>query len=489
MATIVNARDVLLQAATPRVATVEMAPNLVVGQDQVTGLGIVLEGTKLVFLQSTSQVFQIAKTGTVTPASTTLTALVKNLAAAPTLSVVNGTITPPPVLVGGSVTIAAGNLITDTATLRLSVTEASVTYTDEVTLVKVREGSDGVTGFLTNENHTVPADQAGNVLSYSGAAGTFKMYEGTNDITTLCTYSVLANPSALTVALNAATGAYVVSGGYPVGTDTTTITFRATFGTATFDKVFTITKAKNGTVGQRGSRTWYVALTGSTVTYSDSLATTTASADGGPILNDTVTQYNTAMGFSQTKFWTGSAWALVNAVVDGNLLVSGTVGATAIAANAIKTYHIEADAIDATKINVTTLAAIQASLGTAQIDSNGYLRTNGATAYGTGNGIWMGWDTTAYKFRVGNPAGNNITWNGTNLTINGGGTFTGDISGATGTFTGGLNVGSGKFFVNGSTGAIQILSATSGQRLEIYSNLIRVFDSNGILRVKLGDLS
>jgi hypothetical protein len=253
----------------------------------------------------------------------------------------------------------------------------------------------------------------------SGCGGTFKMYQGTTDITTLCTYSVVANPSTLTVALNAATGVYVVSGGYPTGTDTTTITFRATFGTATFDKVFTITKSKNGTVGQRGSRTWYVGLTGTTATYSDTLATTTATQDGGPILNDTVTQYNNSQNFSQTKFWDGAVWQIVNAVVDGNLLVSGTVGTTHLAANAVTAGKIAAGAVDATKITVSDLSAIQASLGTVQVNSNGYIRSNGATAFGTGTGFWMGWDTTAYKFRIGDPAGNKLEWTGSTLNVKG----------------------------------------------------------------------
>lgn len=38
------------------------------------------------------------------------------------------------------------------------------------------------------------------------------------------------------------------------------------------------------------------------------------------------------------------------------------------------------------------------------------------TAYGTGIGIWMGKDTV-YKFRVGDPSGNRISWDNTNLTL------------------------------------------------------------------------
>ena len=70
MSTIVNARDVILQAYSPRVATTSMSSNLVVSQSQVTGLGVVVAGTKMVFLTASTQVFQIAKSGAVSPSST-----------------------------------------------------------------------------------------------------------------------------------------------------------------------------------------------------------------------------------------------------------------------------------------------------------------------------------------------------------------------------------------------------------------------------------
>lgn len=53
------------------------------------------------------------------------------------------------------------------------------------------------------------------------------------------------------------------------------------------------------------------------------------------------------------------------------------------------------------------------------------------------------------------------------------GTFSGDITGASGTFSGGLNV----------------KSASSGARLEIRSDVIKVYDSAGVLRVRIGNLS
>ena len=41
----------------------------------------------------------------------------------------------------------------------------------------------------------------------------------------------------------------------------------------------------------------------------------------------------------------------------------------------------------------------------------------GQSAYNTGTGFWMGYDTSAYKFSIGNPSGSNLTWDGTTLTI------------------------------------------------------------------------
>lgn len=109
----------------------------------------------------------------------------------------------------------------------------------------------------------------------------------------------------------------------------------------------------NGTNGLRGSQTYYATLGGSTATYSDSLATTTASAGGGPILNDVVVQSNSSVGFSQTKFWNGSSWVILTQVLDGNLLVTGTVGAAAISAGAINATKIAAGAITASKLIIS----------------------------------------------------------------------------------------------------------------------------------------
>ena len=100
--------------------------------------------------------------------------------------------------------------------------------------------------------------------------------------------------------------------------------------------------------------------------------------------------------------------------IDASSIVSGSITANEIAASTIT----------AVKMNVSSLSSMSANLGTITagnmtIDSSGYIRTTGATNYGTGAGVWLGYDTSAYKFRVGDPAGQNMTWDGTYLKVNG----------------------------------------------------------------------
>jgi hypothetical protein len=62
------------------------------------------------------------------------------------------------------------------------------------------------------------------------------------------------------------------------------------------------------------------------------------------------------------------------------------------------------------------------------------------------------------------------------------------ISANIGSITGGsLNIAN-KFIVD-SSGNTNIRSATTGARLEIKNNVIKVYDENDVLRVKMGDLS
>jgi hypothetical protein len=65
----------------------------------------------------------------------------------------------------------------------------------------------------------------------------------------------------------------------------------------------------------------------------------------------------------------------------------------------------------------TSVFAVRRNAGAPYLS----LGSTAPTAYGSGTGVWMGKDAGAYKFRVGDPAGNRLTWDGSTLSIVGNG--------------------------------------------------------------------
>ena len=64
--------------------------------------------------------------------------------------------------------------------------------------------------------------------------------------------------------------------------------------------------------------------------------------------------------------------------------------------------------------------------GNIEIGTTGYLRA-GQTAYNTGVGFWLGYTGGVYKLSIGNPAGDHMYWDGTNLTISGSASLVGTL--------------------------------------------------------------
>jgi len=65
-----------------------------------------------------------------------------------------------------------------------------------------------------------------------------------------------------------------------------------------------------------------------------------------------VTLYCDAEQYSTSKYWTGSGWSTVTSVIDGNLLVTGTVAAQHLAADSVTADKIEVGAVTADKIAI-----------------------------------------------------------------------------------------------------------------------------------------
>lgn len=97
---------------------------------------------KALAVQASALTFQYPAAGGVAPASITFTALRKGgLSGAVTWSVVAGTATLTGS--GDSRSLAAAGLTTDTATIRATITDSVGTYSEDVTVVKVRDGAAG----------------------------------------------------------------------------------------------------------------------------------------------------------------------------------------------------------------------------------------------------------------------------------------------------------------------------------------------------------
>lgn len=100
--------------------------------------------------------------------------------------------------------------------------------------------------------------------------------------------------------------------------------------------------------------------------------------------------------------------------------------------------------------------------GGIQLNGGGSLRTLGKS-YGIGNGVFFGWDATAYKLDLTSTT-NSLRFNGTDLDI-------------TGTITGSSIIGG------------SIVTATSGKRVDINvggSNEARFYDSLGVIKATIG---
>lgn len=400
------------------------------GTDGVDGLdGIDGSSAKLVVLVCDSQTFQIPNVGSVTPSSITFTAHGQNLAGSPTFTVVAGTAT----LTGSGATrsLAYAGMSTEAITVKVTWDGQE----DYISVVKVREGTDGtdgtdgsdgidgadaVTSLLTNEAHNVPADVAGTVTSFAGAASQMKIFVGLIDDTSNWSISKAdTNCTSSLVGATATVSALSADVGYVDFTATRT-------GYATQTKRFTIAKSKTGTTGAAGDP-------GPGVVYRGAYGSSTE-------------YYHTAT--RRDVVLHGGSYYLTNNTGKNGLTTWGTPGGgdwqsfgatfTSIATGLLLTE-------DATILKTLTM-------GDGTTSNAGVIRSAGASAYGTGAGFWLGIDGTTPKFRIGNPSGQRFAYDGTNLD-----------------YVGTLNFGSGSTEVTVNSSGLRI-GPSSGNRLHLDSN-------------------
>lgn len=155
-----------------------------------------------------------------------------------------------------------------------SVEDLSMVVPYTVTLLDSAEATDwrvvadqkAITGFLTNESHTVAAASDGTGYSLSGAGGDFAVYNGTVDVTTSSTFQVVGanTKNGLTISIDDF-GVYTLSGASWTS-DFENFTLKATYGGVNIQKEYSISKSKAGATGSSAS-VLYLSSTAQSFTY------------------------------------------------------------------------------------------------------------------------------------------------------------------------------------------------------------------------------
>jgi len=342
--------------ATDTIAASEFTPAAIVGIGGTNG-----NPAKLLVLNATSQVFTFDANNVADPTSQTITfnAFLENT------DDTNATWSSSPSVTltgtGNTRSLSVANFGANTS-VTVTASADSGAVSDTFTVYRLKEGATGTDGaagedaltlILSNEAHTFAADAAGVVASYSGSGTTVKLFEGTTELiyqqgsTANSSWSISASPSNITVGSITDSGNFATVNNHSNMTQDTasivyTITGKRADGSAiNLTKTQSFSKSKvgaagtDGTDGARGAGRWNIGVT--TLPISSSGANTAfVAAIGSPVDRDQAWFYTgTQSAPTSQSVWIYNAvtftWVEQTEVIDGSLLVTGTVTASAIA--------------------------------------------------------------------------------------------------------------------------------------------------------------
>ena len=218
---------------------------------------------KLLYLSSTLETMSFDANGDASPASQTATIEAKLQNTSGSISFVakayNGTSAlSNSIALGGtgnSRTLSVSSFPSNATHVSITATLGSLT--DTISIFKLRHGKEGVggapgqnaiVGYLTNESITLGANSSGRVGSFTPATGTFRMFDGTTEVTTSTSYT-LENSNGLVASINSSTGVYSITA---MSADTATAEFKATYKGVSIFKTVTLSKSIAGEKGDTG---------------------------------------------------------------------------------------------------------------------------------------------------------------------------------------------------------------------------------------------
>jgi hypothetical protein len=320
---------------------------------------------KLLTLTATGQAFTYNSAGTASPTSQTITFTADLQGTQDTSATFS---TSPTVSLGGTGntrTLSIANFGTNDS-VTVTATADSGAATDKFTVYRLQDGATGANGvsalsiIMSNEAHTVPAQSDGTVISYANSGTTIRVYEGTTELdydgvgTTNSTWNVTATGSGITAGSKTDSGSYVTINNHSaMSADLATVTYaisgKRSDGTAfTATKIQSITKSKQGASvsGPRGAGRWTINVD-TLPTTSSQANTAFVSAIGSPVNLDQAWFVRNA-DFKQSVWLytsSNSTWTEQTEVIDGSLLVSGTLTAD----------MIQSGTLDASKVTIKDL--------------------------------------------------------------------------------------------------------------------------------------
>lgn len=361
---------------------------------------------KILTLSSTGQVFRFSPTGTQVPAGQTIVfiAEVQNTDS-PTIS---WSSSPSVTLTGSgaSRTLTWANFgSNDKVTVTASADSGAVS--DSITVYKIQDGLGGLTAELSNDSHTIPVDAAGNNGNYTGSGTSIYVKAGAEDIlydgsgTLAGRFTTSASGSNITPGSPVDSGDYVTyTNASSMNSDTAWITYTIT-GKDLNGNSFSITKRQTfskaytgstGDTGDRGPGRWNIDV--DTVNYVSGtdgrLPLTTGDAQEAwdeapgtrpddPVANDQAWFYKGAESSPSSQsvwIYNGSSWVNQTEVIDGNLLVTGTITGDKLEVDTIQANKL---ILDGVTMSTSGDDLIIADYGVSDIVTNTGTTKNGSS--------------------------------------------------------------------------------------------------------------
>lgn len=142
----------------------------------------------------------------------------------------------------------------------------------------------------------------------------------------------------------------------PIATDCIIAAIHAEATSGGLTSIVPFVSGATGLDGVRGTKHYYTTVTTGVWTSSVADAYILSQGDIKQVW-DVVTISDAPSGFSQTRYWSGTGWPLIEDVIDGNLIVLGTIRADRLISNSITAGQISADTITAIEMTADSITA------------------------------------------------------------------------------------------------------------------------------------